>query len=148
MEADIRGETRQFLSSSVSGPCVFLILIPIGEFTEVEGRIPDQLERMFGPSVLGHTLVLLTCGEYLMGRSLDEYLGKEVGLQEVVRRCHGRCHVISNRRPDDRQQVLTLLQKVTHWDRETASSAYLCSLSGSIPDVSSPAPRGTLSSRI
>ncbi|KTF80005.1 hypothetical protein cypCar_00046062 [Cyprinus carpio] len=112
LEADIRGETRQFLSSSVSGPCVFLILIPIGEFTEVEGRIPDQLERMFGPSVLGHTLVLLTCGEYLMGRSLDEYLGKELGLQEVVRRCHGRCHVISNRRPDDRQQVLTLLQKV------------------------------------
>ncbi|XP_052454998.1 uncharacterized protein LOC128015314 [Carassius gibelio] len=112
VEADICEETRRFLSSSVSGPCVFLILIPIGEFTEVERRIPDQLERMFGPSVLAHTLVLLTCGEYLMGRSLDQYLGKEEGLQEVVRRCHGRCHVISNRRPDDRQQVLALLEKV------------------------------------
>ncbi|XP_016326860.1 uncharacterized protein LOC107676722 [Sinocyclocheilus anshuiensis] len=112
VEADIQEETRRFLSSSVPGPCVFLILIPIGEFTEMERRIPDQLERMFGPSVLGHTLVLLTCGEYLMGRGLEEYLRKEAGLQEVVRRCHGRCHVISNRRPDDRQQVLTLLQKV------------------------------------
>uniref|UniRef100_A0A673MDK9 Uncharacterized LOC107705922 n=1 Tax=Sinocyclocheilus rhinocerous TaxID=307959 RepID=A0A673MDK9_9TELE len=120
VEADIQEETRRFLSSSVPGPCVFLILIPIGEFTEMERRIPDQLEHMFGPSVLGHTLVLLTCGEYLMGRGLEEYLGKEAGLQEVVRRCHGRCHVISNRRPDDRQQVLTLLQKVSHWDRDTA----------------------------
>ncbi|XP_016405138.1 GTPase IMAP family member 8-like [Sinocyclocheilus rhinocerous] len=112
VEADIQEETRRFLSSSVPGPCVFLILIPIGEFTEMERRIPDQLEHMFGPSVLGHTLVLLTCGEYLMGRGLEEYLGKEAGLQEVVRRCHGRCHVISNRRPDDRQQVLALLDKV------------------------------------
>ncbi|XP_050967660.1 GTPase IMAP family member 8 [Labeo rohita] len=112
VEVDIQEETRRFLSSSVSGPFVFLILVPIGEFTEMEGRIPDQLERMFGPSVLGHTLVLLTCGEYLMGRSLDEYLRKEVGLQEVVRRCHGRCHVISNRKPEDKQQVVALLEKV------------------------------------
>uniref|UniRef100_A0A673GSJ8 AIG1-type G domain-containing protein n=2 Tax=Sinocyclocheilus rhinocerous TaxID=307959 RepID=A0A673GSJ8_9TELE len=112
LEAHIQEETRRFLGSSAPGPFVLLILIPIGEFTEVERRIPDQLERMFGPSVLGHTLVLLTCGEYLMGRGLEEYLGKEAGLQEVGRRCHGRCHVISNRRPDDRQQVLALLDKV------------------------------------
>ncbi|XP_058633953.1 uncharacterized protein LOC131541925 isoform X2 [Onychostoma macrolepis] len=112
LEAHIQEETRSFLGSSAPGPYVLLILIPIGEFTEVEQRIPDQLERMFGPSVLAHTLVLLTCGEYLMGRGLEEYLGKEAGLQEVVRRCHGRCHVIRNRRPDDKQQVLSLLEKV------------------------------------
>ncbi|XP_073708378.1 GTPase IMAP family member 8 [Garra rufa] len=112
VEDDIQKETRRFLSSSVPGPFVFLILIPIGEFTEMEGLIPDQLERMFGPAVLGHTLVLLTCGEYLMGRSLDECLQKDVGLQEVVRRCHGRCHVISNRKPEEKQQVVTLLEKV------------------------------------
>ncbi|KAK2888715.1 hypothetical protein Q8A67_014090 [Cirrhinus molitorella] len=112
VELDIQEETRRFLSSSVPGPFVLLILIPVGEFTEMEGRIPDQLERMFGPSVLRHTLVLLTCGEYLMGRSLDEYLRKELGLQEVVRRCRGRCHVISNRKPEDKQQVVALLEKV------------------------------------
>ncbi|XP_052414887.1 GTPase IMAP family member 8-like [Carassius gibelio] len=67
---------------------------------------------MFGPSVLAHTLVLLTCGEYLTERGLEQYLRKEAGLQEVVRRCHGCCHVIRNRRPDDRQQVVALLEKV------------------------------------
>uniref|UniRef100_A0A8C1D546 AIG1-type G domain-containing protein n=1 Tax=Cyprinus carpio carpio TaxID=630221 RepID=A0A8C1D546_CYPCA len=112
VEAHIQEETLRFLGSSAPGPFVLLILIPIGEFTEVERRIPDQLERMFGPSVLAHALVLLTCGEFLMGRGLDQYLGKEAGLQELVRRCHGRCHVIMNRRPDDRQQVLALLEKV------------------------------------
>ncbi|XP_059426105.1 GTPase IMAP family member 8-like [Carassius carassius] len=112
VEDHIQEETLRFLGSSAPGPFVLLFLIPIGEFTEVERRIPDQLERMFGPSVLAHTLVLLTCGEYLMERGVEQYLGKEAGLQEVVRRCHGRCHVIRNRRPDDRQQVLALLEKV------------------------------------
>ncbi|KAK7154720.1 hypothetical protein R3I93_009613 [Phoxinus phoxinus] len=112
LEADIQQETRRSLSLSASGPFIFLFLIPIGEFTEMEQRIPDQLEHMFGQAVLGHTLVLLTCGEYLMDRSLDEYLSKEEGLREVVRRCRGHCHVIRNRRSDDRTQVVSLLEKV------------------------------------
>ncbi|CAM4619676.1 unnamed protein product [Leuciscus chuanchicus] len=112
LEADIQKETRRSLSLSASGPFIFLFLIPIGEFTEMEQCIPDQLEHIFGQSILGHTLVLLTCGEYLMDRSLDEYLSKEEGLQEVVRRCRGHCHVIRNRRSDDRQQVVSLLEKV------------------------------------
>ncbi|XP_077101699.1 GTPase IMAP family member 8 [Siphateles boraxobius] len=112
LEADIQEETRRSLSLSGSGHFIFLFLIPIGEFTEMEQCIPDQLEHMFGQAVLGHTLVLLTCGEYLMDRSLDEYLRKEAGLQEVLRRCRGHCHVIRNRRSDDRQQVISLLEKV------------------------------------
>ncbi|KAA0701347.1 hypothetical protein E1301_Tti024342 [Triplophysa tibetana] len=113
VEADIQAETRRAIDLSPQGPLVFLILIPVGEFTEVEQKIPDQLEQMFGRSVLHHTLVLLTCGDYLMSRSLDEYLRQEVGLQEVLRRCHGRCHVINNRKPHNRQQVITLLEEVS-----------------------------------
>ncbi|KAI7807528.1 uncharacterized protein LOC130557387 [Triplophysa rosa] len=112
VEADIQAETRRAIDLSAPGPLVFLILIPVGEFTEMEQKIPDQLEQMFGRSVLHHTLVLLTCGDYLMSRSLHEYLRQEEGLQEVLRRCHGRCHVINNRRPHDRQQVITLLEEV------------------------------------
>lgn len=112
VEGDIQAETRRAVALSAPGPLVFLILVPVGEFTEMEQKIPDQLEQMFGRSVLHHTLVLLTCGDYLMSRSLHEYLRQEDGLQEVVRRCHGRCHVINNRRPHDRQQVITLLQEV------------------------------------
>lgn len=112
VEADIQAETRRAIDLSSQGPLVFLILIPVGEFTEVEQKIPDQLEQMFGRSVLHHTLVLLTCGDYLMSRSLDEYLRQEEGLQEVLRRCHSRCHVINNRKPHDRQQVIMLLEEV------------------------------------
>ncbi|XP_065150016.1 GTPase IMAP family member 8 [Paramisgurnus dabryanus] len=112
VEDDIRAETRRALDPSIPGPRVFLILIPVNEFTEMEQRIPDQLEQMFGPSVLSHTVVLLTCGDYLGSRSLEQYLSREAALREVVRRCGGRCHVINNRKPQDRQQVVTLLEEV------------------------------------
>ncbi|XP_073809555.1 uncharacterized protein isoform X2 [Danio rerio] len=112
LEADIQQETVRCLRSAGPGPFIFLILIPVGEFTEMERRIPEQLQHMFGPSVLEHTLVLLTCGEFLMGRGLEAYLQQEKGLQELVRRCGGRCALICNRRPEDPLQVHTLMEKV------------------------------------
>lgn len=117
LEADIQQETVRCLCSAGPGPFVFLILIPVGEFTEMERRIPEQLQHMFGPSVLEHTLVLLTCGEYLMGRGLEAYLQREEGLRELVRRCGGRCALICNRRPEDPLQVHTLMEKVTHTEQ-------------------------------
>lgn len=37
----------------------------------MEGRVPAELEEVFGAGVLDHTLVLLTCGDYLMGRKVE-----------------------------------------------------------------------------
>lgn len=37
----------------------------------MEGRVPAELEEVFGAEVLDHTLVLLTCGDYLMGRTVE-----------------------------------------------------------------------------
>lgn len=33
--------------------------------------MPAELEEAFGDEVLDHTLVLLTCGDYLMGRTVE-----------------------------------------------------------------------------
>lgn len=37
----------------------------------MEGRVPDELQEVFGEDVLDHTLVLLTCGDYLIGRTVE-----------------------------------------------------------------------------
>lgn len=37
----------------------------------MEGRIPAALKDMFGEEVLDHTLVVLTCGDYLMRMSVQ-----------------------------------------------------------------------------
>lgn len=47
----------------------------------MEGRIPAALKEMFGDEVLDHTLVLLTCADYLMRISV-----------QVFKLCSLRCH--------------------------------------------------------
>lgn len=37
----------------------------------MEGRIPAALKEMFGDEALDHTLVLLTCADYLLRMSVE-----------------------------------------------------------------------------
>ncbi|XP_033478935.1 GTPase IMAP family member 8 [Epinephelus lanceolatus] len=113
MEESVREETERAMTLVAPGPHAILLLVPVGQFTEMECRVPAELEEAFGEEVLDHTLVLLTCGDYLMGRTLEEYLQKEhPGLRQMIESCGGRCHVFNNRQRQDREQVRELLDKV------------------------------------
>ncbi|XP_037619990.1 uncharacterized protein LOC119484887 [Sebastes umbrosus] len=113
MEDSVRMETQRGMTLVAPGPHAILLLVPVSQFTEMEGRVPAELEEVFGDEVLNHTMVLLTCGDYLMGRTAEEYLQKEhPGLRQVIERCGGRYHVINNRQRQDREQVQELLEKV------------------------------------
>lgn len=37
----------------------------------MEGRVPAELEEVFGKESLDQTMVLLTCGDYLMGKTVE-----------------------------------------------------------------------------
>lgn len=114
IDTSVQRETERALSLLAPGPHAFLILVPVGQFTQMDGRIPSELERVFGRGALQHTLVLLTCGDYLIGRDHEQYIMlDESGLSTMVNECGGRWHVINNRRPEDRQQVISLLEKVS-----------------------------------
>ncbi|XP_072539578.1 GTPase IMAP family member 8 isoform X2 [Salminus brasiliensis] len=113
LEAGVHRESERALSLAAPGPHAFLILVPVGQFTEMERYIPAQLERVFGTGALSHTLVLLTCGDYLIGRSEEQYVRHdELQLKAMVDSCGGHWHVINNRQPQERQQVVSLLEKV------------------------------------
>lgn len=40
-------------------------------YSQMERRVPAELKTLFGEEVLDHTLVLLTCGDYLMGLRVE-----------------------------------------------------------------------------
>ncbi|XP_035260883.1 uncharacterized protein LOC118220782 isoform X3 [Anguilla anguilla] len=127
LESSVKEETKRALSLCEPGPHAFLVLVPVGEFTDVERRVPGELENMFGPGALRHALVLFTCGDYLSGRTAEDYLaGEDPGLREVVERCGGRYHVFNNRRPQDRPQVRALLDKLERMAQENGG----CYVSG------------------
>ncbi|XP_061627490.1 uncharacterized protein LOC133477124 isoform X1 [Phyllopteryx taeniolatus] len=113
MDESVKKETERAMTLLVPGPHAVLLLVPVSQFTEMDGQVPAQLQQMFGKEVLEHTIVLLTCGDYLMGRTVEEYLLKEnPGLRKMIGLCGGRHHVINNRQRQDRAQVRELLDKV------------------------------------
>ncbi|XP_008275103.1 uncharacterized protein LOC103353716 isoform X2 [Stegastes partitus] len=113
MEDNVRKETERAMTLVAPGPHAILLLVPVSQFTEMEGRVPAELAEVFGEEALDHTLVLLTCGDYLMGRTVEEYLRKEhPGLRQMIECCGGRYHVINNRQRQDREQIQELLNKV------------------------------------
>lgn len=119
MEDNVRKETERAINMVAPGPHAILLLVPVSQFTEMEGRVPAELEAVFGEEALDHTLVLLTCGDYLMGRKVEDYLHKEhPGLRQIIERCGGRYHVINNRQRQDREQVYELLEKVDNMVKE------------------------------
>ncbi|XP_014908886.1 uncharacterized protein LOC106960319 [Poecilia latipinna] len=113
MDDDAKKETVRAMSLVAPGPHAVLLLVPVSQFTEMEGRVPAELEKLFGTEVMDHTLVLLTCGDYLMGKSAEEYLqGEHPGLRQVIERCGGRHHIFNNRQRQDKRQVQELLEKI------------------------------------
>ncbi|XP_049577021.1 uncharacterized protein [Syngnathus scovelli] len=113
MDEGVKKETVRAVTLLEPGPHAVLLLVPISQFTEMDGQVPTQLQQVFGRDVLEHTMVLLTCGDYLIGRTVEEYLVKEnPGLRQMIGLCGGRYHVINNRQQQDRTQVRELLNKV------------------------------------
>ncbi|XP_061684891.1 uncharacterized protein LOC133505653 [Syngnathoides biaculeatus] len=123
MDESVKKETERAMTLLAPGPHAILLLVPVNQFTEMDGQVPAQLQQVFGKEVLQHTIVLLTCGDYLMGRSVEEYLLKEnPGLRQMIGLCGGRHHVINNRQRQDRVQVRELLDKVE--DMASTSGAF------------------------
>ncbi|XP_037329104.2 uncharacterized protein LOC119218631 [Pungitius pungitius] len=113
MEEGVRKETQRAMTLLAPGPHAILLLVPVNQFTEMDGLVPAELEDVFGKDALSHTIVLLTCGDYLMGKSVEEYLQKEhLGVGKMIERCDGRYHVFNNRQRQMREQVCELLGKV------------------------------------
>ncbi|KAM9817992.1 uncharacterized protein ACBT44_008411 isoform 1-T2 [Syngnathus typhle] len=113
MDEGVKKETVRAVALLEPGPHAVLLLVPISQFTEMDGQVPTQLQQVFGKEVLEHTMVLLTCGDYLIGRTVEEYFLKEnPGLRQMIGLCGGRYHVINNRQRQDRTQVRELLNKV------------------------------------
>ncbi|TNN23526.1 GTPase IMAP family member 2 [Liparis tanakae] len=71
MEDSVREETQRTMTLVPSGPHAILLLVPVSQFTEMECLVPAELQKTFGEEALDHTIVLLTCGDYLMGKTVE-----------------------------------------------------------------------------
>lgn len=95
------------------GPHAFLLVIPVGMFTEVDRARIEEHVSLFGEHVWEHTIVVFTWAEVLKRIAIERYIhreGKE--LQWVLRKCKKRFIVINNSIFGDNPQVELLMKKV------------------------------------
>uniref|UniRef100_A0A8C1XSV4 AIG1-type G domain-containing protein n=1 Tax=Cyprinus carpio TaxID=7962 RepID=A0A8C1XSV4_CYPCA len=121
-------EIRNCISMILPGPHVFLLLIPLGRFTEEEKTAAKIIQETFGENSLKYTIVLFTNGDKLKNKTIDQFLGEpESALKNLIEACRNRFHVFNNE-TRDRTQVTDLLQKIDNMVKTNGGSYYSCKM--------------------
>ncbi|XP_052406627.1 GTPase IMAP family member 4-like [Carassius gibelio] len=110
-ETEMKQNIIEFVN--MTRPHVFLLLLPIGRFTNEEVTTAMNILKEFGDEVIKYMIVLFTKGDELEERPIEDYL-KELhsDLKKLIQVCGGRYHVFNNRNKKDHQQVSSLLKKM------------------------------------
>ncbi|XP_040918641.1 GTPase IMAP family member 4-like isoform X2 [Toxotes jaculatrix] len=112
----------QCISYAAPGPHVFLVVIRVGRYTEEEKNTVKRIQEIFGPAADRFSMVLFTHGDSL-DSTIEDYLGEDPELQELVDRCNGQYHVFRNK-GKDRSQVSELIQKIKNIVSNNGGSHY------------------------
>ncbi|XP_051571801.1 GTPase IMAP family member 4-like [Myxocyprinus asiaticus] len=122
----VRTEIAKCVALTAPGPHAFLLVVPLGRYTEDEDRAVTEMIHVFGEeALLHHTVVLFTRGDELEEGGLESFLDESAPerLKVLLWRCSGRYHIINNREPENRTQVRALLQTV---ERMVANAGGAC----------------------
>ncbi|XP_058872693.1 GTPase IMAP family member 9-like [Acipenser ruthenus] len=119
-------QIRSCVSLSAPGPHVFLLVIPVGQFTEEERRAVETVQEIFSEeAVRRYMMLLFTHSDKLKGKTIEDYIqtgSKE--LQQLVEKCGNRYHVLNNEDRSDRTQVTQLLDKIDNMVKGNNNSYY------------------------
>ncbi|KAM3598742.1 uncharacterized protein V6R79_022102 [Siganus canaliculatus] len=136
-EDQIHTEIARAVILSAPGPHAFLLVVPIGAYTENENQAASQFTRMFGEeAVRHHTVVLFTKGDELEldNTTIEEYLrGAPESLRALINRCGGRYHVFNNRDRNNSAQVRDLLMKVDNMVMQNNNRFYINAMQCRVP---------------
>ncbi|KAK5606817.1 hypothetical protein CRENBAI_015241 [Crenichthys baileyi] len=120
-------EIAKCVSLSAPGPHAFLLVVPVGRYTDSENQAVCQLNHIFGAdAVSNHTVVLFTRGDDLDGIGIEKYLRETTpaGLKALIESCGGRYHVLNNRDPSNSAQVRELVRKVDEMVKQNNGGFY------------------------
>ncbi|MGH0184754.1 UNVERIFIED_CONTAM: hypothetical protein FKN15_015897 [Acipenser sinensis] len=119
-------QIRSCVSLSAPGPHAFLLVIPVGRFTEEERRAVETVQEIFSEeAVRRYMMLLFTHSDKLKGKTIEDYIqtgSKE--LQQLVEKCGNRYHVLNTEDRSDRTQVTQLLDKIDNMVKGNNGSYY------------------------
>lgn len=109
---DRQKEIEKCVNLSLPGPHAFMLVLSLNkELTEKEVNSVKWIQENFGEEALKYTIVLLTHGDVLEGKPVEDLLHKKHVLSSLITCCGGRYHVFDNT-SEDSTQVRELMEKI------------------------------------
>jgi len=97
-EEEMKPVVLKCITECAPGPHVFLIVLRVDKFTEQEKAIVETLSSYFSEEALKYATVLFTHGDQLPeGETIEEFVSQSEDLNNLVKKCGGRCNVIDNK---------------------------------------------------
>ncbi|KAK2917016.1 hypothetical protein Q8A67_001390 [Cirrhinus molitorella] len=122
---EVRAELSRCVELSGPGPHVFLLMLRAGRVTRESSAALDWISAAFGPQALSYTVVLITCGDALGTKPVDDFLKESEELWEFVCSCAGGYHVFDNTKGlEERSQATELLKKIDLLMEHNAGAHY------------------------
>uniref|UniRef100_UPI0037E7D878 protein mono-ADP-ribosyltransferase PARP14-like isoform X1 n=2 Tax=Semicossyphus pulcher TaxID=241346 RepID=UPI0037E7D878 len=97
-EEEMKPEILSCITECAPGPHAFLIVLKVEKFTEHEKAVIGKICQYFSEDALKYAVIVFTHGEQLpKGMKIEEFVGQNEDLSDLVQKCGGRCHVIDNK---------------------------------------------------
>ncbi|XP_061566326.1 uncharacterized protein LOC133420608 [Cololabis saira] len=97
-EEEMKREIMSCMTTCSPGPHVFLIVLKVEKFTSHEQELVGKICQYFSEEALKYAVVVFTHGDQLpKGTTIEEFVGQNKGLRDLVAKCGGRCHVFDNK---------------------------------------------------
>ncbi|XP_042563279.1 GTPase IMAP family member 9-like, partial [Clupea harengus] len=121
---ELNDEMEKCVGMSLPGPHAFLLVIRLDvRFTEEEKNAVKWIQDNFGEGALKYTIVLLTHGDVLEGKPVEDFLCKSPELSSVIEDCGGRYQVFNNK-SEDSTQVRELKETIEAMVKENGGANY------------------------
>ncbi|XP_037537808.1 GTPase IMAP family member 7 [Nematolebias whitei] len=132
-EEVLKPEIMNCITECSPGPHAFLIVLKVEKFTMHEQGVIDKICEYFSDDALNYAVLVFTHGDNLGGMTIEEFVGKNEKLRDLMQRCGGRCHVFDNKHWNNNQisgyrnnqfQLKLLLHTIDKMGMETNRSYY------------------------
>uniref|UniRef100_A0A671UPN2 AIG1-type G domain-containing protein n=1 Tax=Sparus aurata TaxID=8175 RepID=A0A671UPN2_SPAAU len=97
-EEETDEEIARCMTECAPGPHAFLIVLKVERFTELEQVVIDTIHKYFSEEAFNYATVVFTHGDELPeGETIEELVREVKPLDDLVKKCGGRCHVVDNK---------------------------------------------------
>ena len=133
-EEELKPEIVRCITKCAPGPHAILIVLKVERFTKHEQEVINTIQEYFSEEAFKYATVVLTHGDKLReGETVKEFVCKVEPLDDLVKKCGGRCHVVDNKYWRDKPkheyrsnqfQVEELLKTIDQMVKENNGGCY------------------------